>query len=719
MYKRQITIFPEGISLDEVQITAEKSETTFTLDKRVFNVGKDLTSKGGTAQDVLDNVPSVSVDVEGNVSLRGSEGVRILINGQPSGLVGISDADGLRSLPAQLIDKVEVITNPSSRYEAEGSAGIINIVLKEEREGGFNGSFDLTTGDPYKLGLSSNLNYRSGKLNYFLTYAIRKNTSFGRGETYKELYGDDETIVSFENRDFERNGLSHTFRGGLGYQLEKNSTLTLSGVYRYSEDDNFNTVTYQDYFIPVGESFTREGLAGADIILRNDIEGETEPTREFNINYDKRLGQGHTLRARLSHRSQDETETSLLEELLADENLAPLDDPYLNQRSSNAEGEKSTVFNIDYVKPIGDRVVELGMRSSFRNVNNNYLVEELMGDEWTNLTDFSNDFKYDEDVHAAYFIFGEKKKKFSYQLGLRAEHSNVRTELVQTSELNDRSYTNLFPSAFFNYSFTDTDGIQVSYSKRIRRPRFRSLNPFFSFTDVRNFFSGNPNLDPTFSDNYELGYIKYWDKGSLTSSVYYRHSTGNVERIRTLNDDGFTFTTNPQNLSTQNNYGFEFVGQLSPWKWWRLDGNLNLFRSITDGQLGDQVFDADTYSWSSRLTSRFTFWNRSNLQLRYNYRGGRETTQGTTDGIGTMDVAFSKDFYNDNMTFTLNVRDVFNGRKRNGTTFGEGFFTDGFFQWRVRDISLTVSYRLNMKKQRERRERGGGDEGGDFEGGEF
>jgi len=710
----EIIIAPDAVALEEVEIVAQKSQTQFSLDKRVFNVGSDLGTRGGNAADILDNVPSVAVDVEGNVSLRGSENVRILIDGKPSGLIGITGADGLRNLPAELIQQVEVITNPSARYEAEGSAGIINIVLKKDKRSGFNSSVDFTTGDPYKLGLATNLNYRSGNFNFFGTYAIRDGESFGGGETYKEVYGDDENIVSFENRDFTRGGLSHTLRGGMGYSFNESTILTFSGVFRDRNNENINTVKYQDYFLPSTQTIVRENLAGNNIILRSDNELELDETHEYALNFDKTYGKGHTLKSSLTYRSQDETENSILDERLTTSTLVPIDDPYLNQRTGNVEGEKEMIFTLDYVKPIGEfGVFEAGMRNSIRRIDNEYLVEELEEDVWTRLADFSNDFNYDEEIHAGYLIYGNQIGKFSYQGGLRAEYSHVLTELLQTNEVNDRKYTNLFPSAFINYSLNETDGLQLSYSKRVRRPRFRSLNPFFSFTDARNFYAGNPNLDPEFSDNYELGYIKYWDKVSLTSSVYYRHVTGVTQRLRRLNDDGLTFTTTPENLATEDNYGFEFVGNVRPTKWWRLDGNINLFRSITEGQFEGTTFDADTYSWTTRWTSRFTFWNKSDLQLRFNYRGSRQTTQGTADPIGSFDVAFSKDFLNDDMTFTLSVRDVFNSRRREYETFGPDFYTDGWFQWRVRDISATFSYRINTKKKR-RQERGGGGE--DFEG---
>ncbi len=709
-----IELYEDGVALAEVEVTAERSQTQFSLDKRIYNVGQDASTRGATAVDILDNVPSVAVDVEGNVSLRGSGGVRILIDGNPSGLVGISDSDGLRSIPAEMIERIEVITNPSSRYEAEGSSGIINIVLKKERRAGFNGTVDITSGDPYKLGFSTNLNYRVGKINLFANYAIRDDRSFGFGETYKELYMQDENIVSFERRDFERNNFSNTFRAGMGYNLDPKTTLTFSGLIRVNDGEDFGSVTYEDYFLSPGTPIIRDELTGNNIILRNDVSLEDRKTYEFNLNFDRNIGEGHTLKSSLIFRRQDEAESSILSEAETDPSLVPIGIPYLNQRTGNEELEGNLIFTLDYVKPVGNSgVFEAGLRNSFRRLGNDYIVEELDGEVWNPLLMFTNDFNFKEDIHAAYFIYGNKLEKWSYQLGMRAEYSIITTELLQTNEINDRDYANLFPSAYLNYSLNEADGLQLSYSRRISRPRDRSLNPFFSFTDARNFYAGNPNLDPEFSDNYELGYIKYWDKANLTSSVYYRRVTGVTERLRLLSDDGITFITTPQNLSTRNDYGFEFVGSINPVKWWRLDGNLNIFRSVTSGEFEGQRFDADTYAWFTRTTSRFRFDRGTDLQLRYNYFGGRVTTQGRAGGIGSFDVAFSKDLLRDKLTFTFNVRDVFNTRRRQAETFGDNFYTDGFFQWRVRDISATISYRINVQNKRGEREgREDGENGG-------
>ena len=702
----EIKMFEGGVALDEVEIRAEKSETQFSLDKRVFNVGKDLANRGGSAEDILDNVPSVTVDVEGEVSLRGSTGVRILIDGRPSGLA--SAGNGLRSIPADMIETVEVITNPGARYEAEGMAGIINLVLKKNTGHGFNGSFDISTGYPERYGVGANINYRKGKINWFANTGLRYRTGPGRGFTYQESTQNDTVFITDLQRKMDRGGLSNSIRTGLDYHFTDNKTLTGYFQYRKSDETNESSVIYNDFINSINNP--------ESITTRLDDEKEDESNLEYSLNYRNQIGgnRDHEFKASMQYRDDIETENSIFTE-----SFDPLEGPAynsLNQRSNNREGEKTWLFQVDYTKPLGskDNKFEVGLRSSFRRIDNDYLVEEEnMQGIFESLAGLSNNFNYDEDVHAAYGSYGNKHNAFSYQVGLRAEYSDVFTELVQTNETNPRSYFNLFPSAHVNYEVSEASAFQVSYSRRINRPRFWDLNPFFTFSDRRNFFSGNPNLNPEFTDAYEIGNIRYWEKATLSSSLFYRHTRDNIERILQLKDDGTTLRI-PQNLSTEDNFGLDISLSYSAIKWLRLDGNANFYRSITSGRLGDQNFDADTYTWFGRMSSRFTFWN-SDLQLRLNYRGARQTTQGRYNPAGSVDIGWSKDFMNKNMTITLSGRDIFNSRVRNSLVEFEDFYQLSEFQYRARYFTISANYRLNQKKKRggSGGNRGGGDGGGE------
>ena len=705
-----ISMASNSAVLEEVEVRAEKSQLQMGLDKKIFNVGKDLANTSGTASEILDNIPSVTVDVEGNVSLRGSDGVRILVDGKPSGLVGVRGSDGLRSLPSNMIDKVEVITNPSARYEAEGMTGIINIVLKKDRKKGLNGSFDISTGVPHNHGAAINLNLRRKKINLFTNFGSRYRRSPGISERYQEFYGEEGTSFVDQRGDRDRGGYSNSIRFGADYFINPKNTFTASFLYRNGEDDNQSTITYRDYF----QSFP-ENLTG--ITVRTQDELETEPNLEYALRYNREFGKkDHKLSASLQYRESTESESAVYQEKDYDPNFLPISNGILDQRSDNDEGEISTLLQVDYEYPFAKKgKLELGYRGSIRGIDNKYLVEEFSDQEWQRVDGLSNDFNYDENIHAAYFILGNESKRFSYQFGLRLEHSDILTELLDTGEKNDRSYTNLFPSAFLGYELAEGNNVQVSYSRRVRRPRFWDLNPFFTFSDARNIFRGNPNLDPEFTNSFEISHIKYWEKTTVTSSVYYRHTDGEIERIQTLiEQDGDLITIRqPENLATEDAYGFEFIVSSEPTDWWRFNGNFNFFRSIIDGTNFDPDFKNTATSMSSRLSNRFKLWKKVDLQANMNYEAPRNTAQGRTYSRYRVDLAMSREILKNKGTLTLGVRDLLNTGQYRYDNRDEGvFYSYGLYQRRAQQVTLTFNYRLNQSKKRGGGRRGEGGYGG-------
>lgn len=718
-FSNAITIEKEGLSIDlgaitmsadaglleEVVIKAEKSQVQFDLDKKVYNVGKDLAAKGGSAAEVLDNVPSVTVDVEGNVSLRGSENVRILIDGKPSGLVSFGSA-GLRNLPANLIDRVEVVTNPSARYEAEGMAGIINIVLKKDKQKGFNGSFDLTAGQPAEYGAAFNLNYRHNKLNLFGNYGVRYNNSPGSGGQYQEFYSGDTTLITNQTSRRQRKGLSNSARFGADYFLNPTNTLTTAFSWQLGDQNNSNIIEYRDYLNSTANP--------TGITRRTDDESELEPNLEYSLSYKKTFDrEGREFSVDFRYQDNAETEKSDFTEVYFTPEFSPSGQPDLQQRSYNKEGEINRIFQTDYVHPFGkDGKWEAGLRAGLRDIRNDFLVEGLQNGAWETVNGLSNNVLYAENIYAAYGIAGNKLNRFSWQAGLRAELSDVATELLQTAEVNERPlYLNFFPSAHIGYELPGENSLQLSYSRRIRRPHFRELNPFSQYSDARNYWGGNPDLDPEYTDAYEIGYLKRWEKASLNSSVYYRHTNNVIERIRTQLSDTASITR-PVNLAERDDIGFEFTGSYNPFEWWKMNGNLNLFRSTTKGEYEGQLLEAEAFSWFGRLSSRLTLWKKVDVQASFNYRAPRNTTQGRSKAMYHADLGASMDILKNKGTLTLSVRDVFNTRRWRSITEGDDFYSEGDFQWRARQVSLTFSYRLNRDKEKER-EREGGD-GGDF-----
>jgi ferric enterobactin receptor len=708
-----IKLSSDAVALESVEIVGQKSETVFALDKRVFNVGKDLSNRGGTAQDILDNVPSVSVDVDGGVSLRGSGNVRILIDGKPSGLVGVSGANGLRSIPANMIDRVEVITNPSARYEAEGMSGIINIILKKDNKVGINGSFEVSGGWPENYGLGANINYRKGKTNFFVNYGLNYNDNPSEGYIYQELYKKDSINASYILRDGFRKRLANSIRTGMDFSITESQTLTAAFLYRYSNSDNLTPIRYYDHLFLKGQPTGRNLVPTLSYRERIETETETSPTIEYNVDYVKRFKtEGREFKATIQYSLNDESEIANYKEGFY--NNGVFEGKSIVQRSDNDEKQRSTVFTADYVHPINkDGKFEAGLRSQIRNIGNDYLVEELVNDNWIKLSNFSNQFRYNEDVHAAYAIYGNKVRKFSYQAGLRMEYTGLNTELIETGQKNPRDFTNLFPSGHVNYEFKGQNQVQVSYSRRIQRPRFWDLNPFFTFADNRNIFSGNPELNPEFTNSYELGHVKYWEKGNIGTNIFWRRTSDVIQRVTLLNDDGTTLTQ-PLNLATSDNAGIEFLFAYNPLKWLRLDGNANIFRNIIEGSYEGQDLGADSYSWFGRIGGRFTFWKNADLQTRLNYRAPVDIPLGQQKAMYIVDIAFSKDFWKNNASFTLAARDLFNSRRRNSELITDEFYQRVDQQWRRAPIVATINYRLNMKKERKK-----GRESGEYEGGDM
>ncbi|MCF2502337.1 TonB-dependent receptor [Dyadobacter sp. CY107] len=680
-------------TLDEVTVQAEKSSMELSLDKKIFNVGKDLANAGGTGVDILTNIPSVAVDVEGNVSLRGSGNVRILIDGKPSGLVSIKGASGLQQLQGSMIERVEIITNPSARYEAEGMGGVINIVLKKERKEGINGSFDIITGYPTNYGVAANVNYRRKNLNFFINYTLSYRNTPGKNYLYQELYRNDSTFIMERDMTSNLKGMNNSARGGIDYYFNPKNILTGSYTWRTSKGKRFSTLKYRDYLTSINNltSFTN----------RTQDETETEPNSEYSITYKKTFDKkGQEFTADVRYLDNWENSDQYYRENVYRPDGSPSDIPPLLQRAVNYETEKQLLFQMDYVHPFGkEGKFEAGARSSSRDMTNDYAVTQETSEGWIPLPSLTNDFLYEENINAAYGIVGNKTGKFSYQAGLRAEWTGVTTELKQTKEVNERNYANLFPSVHVTYDFAKQNAFQLSFSRRVRRPQYNDLSPFATYSDNRNYWSGNPDLNPEFTNAFELGHIKYMSKGSLTSSLYYRHTNGKITSIRRVQEDGSSYTR-PENLGTEDAYGAEFTSSFTLYQWWKLDGSVNFFRAITDGTGLDEDFQSDTYSWFVRMMSRFTLWKNTDVQLRGNYEAPQQTPQGKRKAMATLDLAASRDILKNNGTLTLSVIDVFNSRKFRSVIEGANFYTLNNSQGRRRQINLTLNYRLHQAKKK-------------------
>ncbi|MHA8077824.1 TonB-dependent receptor [Aquirufa antheringensis] len=693
-----ITVKESNQTLNEVVVKGQKASMELNLDKRIFNVGTDLANKGATASEILGNLPSIQVDPEGAIKLRGSDNVRILIDGKPSTLAGINGSSGLQSLQGNLIDKVEIITNPSARYEAEGMAGIINIVLKKNQNQGFNGAIETTMGYPENFGGTAIVNYRKNKFNFFINYGVFYRRTPGRGSIYQEVYTGKQTNILEQRSQNNVTGLVNNVRGGADYFFNDKTILTASYIFRRTDVQRITDFNYLDYRGNVFNLYSDT--------YRQQDEKEAEPNGEYALTFKKSFAKkGKEFSADLRYldywERSDQTYTQNGKK--ADGSVFP--ELSKVQKALNDEFERQWILQADYVNPIGKEAkIEMGVRTSFRNMINDYIVtEQQPSGVFTVIPGLRNVFNYKENISAAYVIFGNKMKQFSYQFGLRAETTDIQTELEQTGEKNPRNYANLFPSAHFTYTITPDNSFQLSYSRRVRRPTYNDLSPFVTFSDNRNFFSGNPNLNPEFTNSFDLGNVRYFDKGSVSSSLYYRHTLGKIDRFRSVDTSGFAKTL-PVNLSDQQSMGIEIASSYTFTKAYRADLSINAFRAITDATNINAAFKSDTYSWFVRHSSRIKL-GAVDFQVRANYEAPQQTPQGTRGYIAWADFSASKDILQGNGTLSLSILDLFSSRiNRYESRFleptdGSGFYTRGESQGRLTSLNLTFNYRFKTTKQ--------------------
>ena len=728
----EILMNTDAALLDEVEIVAEKSTMSMTLDKRVFNVGKDVSSTAGNAIEVLDNIPSVNVDVDGNVSLRGDSGVQILVDGKVSGLAGTSTQDALRSLQADMIERIEVVTNPSVRYDAEGTAGIINIVLKKDKRKGFNASVDLRGGFPVKwgekffkedfpfqTGIGASLNYRFKKFNVFANYNFNYRDDISEGYSITEYYGDliyDPILANHDDAEQiteqltyrNRNRKGHNIRGGFDYYFTDDDILTFSAMYRQSDGHNTPAVTYID-------KFPFQGINNYS--LRTEDWFNERPMMEYTLSYDKYFGsKDNSLKASVRYFTNSDTEWSDIvdAEFLTEEDLNNNNPFYsINQHTYAQENQQNLQATVDYVRHYGLSVIEFGGKYTGRWINNNMMVTE----NDSILEDYTHDFDYNQQVAALYGSYGREFGRFSGQVGLRGEFTLIDTYLTGSNSGSNQRYLNVFPTGHLNYSLTEVDQIQASYARRIRRPWYGQMAPFSSFNDDRNIRTGNPDLKPIFTDSYEFSYLRFWERGNINFTAYYRHSTDVIRNFTTVVGD--ISISRPENFGISDDYGIELVGSLDIFKWWNVNGSINFFKSNTVGDWNGRHYTTDSYNTFARIVTKFRLKNICDFQISGRYMGPREEPLGYREANYWCDFAASRDVFNKNATISLNIRDVFGSRQHGGESWGDNFWQYSESSWSTTSVTLNFNYRINQQQNNKRRMQQNGGDSYESEGGEM
>ena len=689
--------------LPQVLIEGERSQMTMEGGKKIFNVGTDLSTSGASAADVLENIPAVTMDLEGNLSLRGSQGVRILINGKPSSMMGVSGAEVLRYFPANQIERVEIITNPSAKYEAQGAAGIINIILKENQNWGLNGTFTVEAGIPKDHGATVNMNYRKKWYNIFGSYNFSIDRYPGGGWNEQIFNLDDTTYSLRTDVDRSRGGKNHYFQFGSDFYFTPNDVLRISGVYRVEDQDNYTDLTFLDYN---GRGFDPSNLL--DRTVRNELEKEDERDYDLNMSYEKTFGaEDHKLTADLQLRRSTEVEDASLVESRGFEEEGM--DIALFQNSLNDTDVKAIMGKVDYVWPFSDEgKFETGLRAEYRDLRNIYHVEqrESASEPWNTLEQFSNTFYYNEAVYGVYAMYGNRRGRFSYQGGLRLEYTGIGTRLQTENFDNDRSYLNFFPSLALTYHINDISSIQASYSRRLDRPHFRALNPYNTFSNNRNYRTGNPNLDPEFTGAYDLGYVLNRPKSSIYVGGFYRRTVNEIERVDTVNNEGITISM-PINLTSEDNVGIEARYSVEIFDWWDFNISSFFYRGSTTGFAAGEDLNAAALTMTGRASVDFDVFDWFKFQINGDYRAPEQEGQDYEKSRYEINMGIRKELFNNKGNVAFSIRDIFNSDVYRSDTEGSNFTSSRRFQWRSGPIfSVSFTYRLKGNDSpREERQR--------------
>lgn len=671
----KIVISEDSETLDEVVVRADKSTTEFKLDKRVFNVGKDLSSTGASALEVLNNVPSVTVNIEGQISLRGSSGVQMLINGKPSVLAS-EDGNALGTLTADMIEKVEVITNPSAKYDAEGTAGIINIVLKKEEKRGLNGSITLNTGFPNNHSVGLSVNKRTEKFNLFSQFGVGYRTFPGTNESNNKNLVNNSGISSEGTGD--KNEEFYNVILGTDYHINDLNVITLSGNFAFEKEKETANTTFealQDEIVT--RSWDREELTKA-----------TNPKYQYDLQYKKEFkdNKDHHL---LFSATGDFFGKNKESEFGNTAKIGSLDNTLQKSRTDFKEAEYT--FKLDYAKPIRSEYnLELGTQYQINDVTNDYEVSSLVDDSWIVNSNLTNIFDYKQSVLGVYSTMAYEGTRWGIKGGIRMENTDLKTELKNTSDKNDQKYTDWFPSIHTSYKISKSFSLQAGYSRRISRPSLWSLNPFFSIRNNYNIYQGNPDLDPEYSDSYEISSVHIFKKSSLNFSIYHRFTTDVMERVITFEDNVSTLM--PENIGTNAATGFEINGKYNPARWISLSGEFNMRYFKREGEFNDQNFDFTGNSWSSRLRSKFKLPGKIDFEITGNYRSKFKTYQSIISDNFFVNLGVRKKILKGKGVINVSVRDLFASRVRESTSQQENVFYSYSRRQRGRFITVGFSY---------------------------
>ena len=726
-----ISLRPTSLQMEDVLVTDEKPAITYRLDKRVIDAQQFLTAQGGTAIDILENVPSVDVDIEGNVSLRGSSNFTVMIDGRPSVL---EPQDALESIPAETIENIEIMTNASARFDAEGGAGVINVITRRDQRIGVTGLATLNAGTN-NLGGSLLLNFTQKRYNAYISIDYR-NRAF-RGDSYiQRILTYPDTVSEFLSEgSSERNRSGGGIRGGVDWFINKNNILGISAhiglntsgsqsmtdyVVNYKDPislDILKTEHYTNY-----ENSTRGGYRysiNADYTHKfNDSnKNQKGPGRGMNIS-DLVSGstRAHQLKARVSYSNwnMDEVGYTFL--------LNDLEDTTDGKKTESIGPSNNIRFNLDYMLPINkDQTFEAGIQGRLgwrENGNNVYYLNTVSG-EYEKQDDYSYLIGYEQNTYSAFALYSGEFGLFGIQPGLRAEYTYRRIQ----SDVQDSAFVvnrlHVFPTIHMSYQLPADIQLMTSYTRRVSRPRGWQFQPFYTWRDAYNISVGNPELVPEMSDSYDIGIQKRFGKSFVSLDAYYKMTHNKIEHIQSVYSDDVILSTY-ENVGKDHSLGIELMGNLNLSKWWMMNLSGRLYYYQVEGVLYDEDFSRSSMNYSARMRNTFMIGDDTRIQVGLNYRSRSATAQGSSSGGIMTDLAVRQDLFKNQLTATLQVRDIFGTGFRQSEITTPTYYTYSEFYRQSPMISLNLSLKINNYRDRNReRQNGESDEfdsPGSFEG---
>ncbi len=635
------------VASDEVVVSADRADVEFKSDRTVYNVENQPVTAGGNVIDVLKNVPQVEVDINDNVSLRGSQNVAVLINNRSVPLSGEALAGFLKGLPADMVKSVEIIPNPSAKYDPEGMAGILNIVLKEKgKDGGLSGSVNLSGGTNNTYGATGSLNFRNDRFNIFSSYSFRYNDRESSGNTYREnKIFEPATTLNQESAGLIHSR-SHTLSTTIDYNFDPVNSLSLSLLGTANSNNGTNKNFYE--FGEVGSSDVLRTLRATPGV---STRGSSDAALSYR--WIKEASRHEfTAEARFNQNGWDDDGN--YSEWLRGEG-GTIDSLTERQMTKTTNDNYEGSFQVDYVRPIGEKGrLETGYRWELNRINNDFYSESFNtgASEFLPDVDLNNEFTYEQQLHSVYGMYGHQFGAFDVQVGLRAEQALTDFDLKTTNEVFEKDYFSLFPSGAVAYSIGQATRLRASYSRRITRPRTWNLNPFPQYEDRLNLRRGNPYLDPEYTDAIELGFSQFTSWGSISLSPYYRHQTDQIGRWLEVDSNGVS-TLTFENFNTSKTFGAEIVGTYRLKDRLSAFVNFSLYQTDLDGSNVDEELSNDAFGWSGRGNLSWTIISGLDLQATYFYRGRIALPGGEILPMHSADLALKKSFLDHKASLTL------------------------------------------------------------------